>query len=151
MGSDLLRGTGALRVGPALADALALDRLAGRDAQPLLRVVAAFVPAGLLLALALREVAPAGRTGRAALAGLPAYAVLIAIGAASDAVTRSEPLSRHVAAQPGRAAAWLPALVFALCAYLVPDRARGPLHPHRPARRRMPPANGTPTAAQDTG
>lgn len=65
----LLRDAGALRSGPALRDALALDRLAGRDAQPLLRVLVAFVPAGLFVGLALRALTPLGRTARALIAG----------------------------------------------------------------------------------
>jgi hypothetical protein len=139
----LLRDVGALRSGPALPDALALERLAGRDAQPLLRVLAAFVPTGVAVAVALRAATGLGRAGRALLAGLPAYAVLITAGTASDAVTRSQPAALYVAAQPTRAAVWLPASIFALCAYALPDR-----RPRTAATHRAPTANRAPTQNQ---
>jgi hypothetical protein len=142
----LLRDVGALRAGPALAHALALERLAGRDAQPLLRMLAAFVPAGVVVAVALRAATRLGRAGRAVVAGLPAYAVLIAAGVASDAVTRSRPAAPYVAAQPARAAVWLPALIFAVCAYAVPDPRR-----RTAATRRAPAASRAPTQNQTSG
>jgi hypothetical protein len=132
----LLRDAGALRAGPVLPDALALERLAGGDGQPLLRVLGAFVPAGLCVALALRALTGLGRAGRALAAGLPAYVLLIVAGTASDAVTRSDPALRHVAAQPGRAAALVPALVLALCGAVVPDAGPRALRPWRPRRPR---------------
>ena len=134
----LLRDRGALRVGPVLPDALALERLAGRDGQPLLRVLAAFVPAGLFVALALRALTGLGRAGRALAAGLPAGVLLIVIGTASDAVTRSVAALPQLAAQPGRAAVLVPALVLALCAYAVPDPRRGGITSRRPRRPRPP-------------
>jgi hypothetical protein len=138
----LLRDVGALRAGPAVPHALALERLAGRDAEPLLRVLAAFVPAGLAVAVALRAATGLGRAGRALLAGLPAYAVLIAAGTASDAVIRSQPAVPYVAAQPARAAVWLPASIFAVCAYALPGRRRRTAATHRaPAANRAPTQN----------
>jgi hypothetical protein len=147
----LLRDTGALRAGPALHDALALDRLAGRDAQPLLRVIAAFVPAGLFVGLALRALTRLGRTARALLAGVPAYVLLGVIGTASDAVTRSAPAARYVGAQPMRAAVLVPALVLALCAYAMPGGGPRTRSPTALVRRRMPGAKRTPTPTQDAG
>ena len=137
----LLRGAGALRAGPVLPDALALERLAGADGQPLLRVLAAFVPAGLFVALGLRALTGLGRAGRALAAGLPAYALLVVAGTASDAVTRSDPALRHVAAQPGRAAVLVPALVLALCGACLPDAATRADRGRRPGR---PPAARAP-------
>jgi hypothetical protein len=142
----LLRDVGALRAGPSLPDALALERLAGRDAQPLLRVLVAFVPSGLVAAVALHAATSMGRAARALVAGLPAYALLIAAGTASDAVTRSRPAARYVAAQPARAAVWLPALILAACSYALPAR------PPRTASTRPAPAeNRAPTQNQATG
>jgi hypothetical protein len=147
----LLRDTGALRAGPVLRDALALDRLAGRDAQPLLRVLAAFVPAGLFVGLALRALTPFGRAGRALAAGVPAYVLLGVVGTASDAVSRSEPAARYVGAQPMRAAVFVPALVLALCAYAVPGRGAGRGRPQRSVTRRTPSVKSTPTPTQGVG
>jgi hypothetical protein len=120
----LLRDAQALRVGPALPDALALERLAGADAQPVLRVLAAFVPAGVVAGIAVRRLTRSGAAGRALLAGGPAYVLLMAIGLASDAITHSEPAGRYVAAQPLRAAVWLPALIVALCSASAPGMGR---------------------------
>lgn len=148
----LLRDSGPLRAGPVLRDALALDRLAGGDAQPLLRVLAAFVPAGVFVGLALRALTPLGRIARGVAAGLPAYVLLIVIGTASDAVTRSEPAARYVASQPMRAAVLIPAVVLALCAYAVPGRGPGigggPIR-RGVVRRRTPAAKRTPTPPQE--
>jgi hypothetical protein len=142
----VLRDVRAFEVGPALPDALALERLAGTDAQPLLRVLAAFVPAGLAVAVALRAATELGRARRAVVAGVPAYALLIVAGTASDAVTRSQPAARYVAAQPTRAAAWLPALILVICAYAVPAP-----RPRTGATHRAPAANRAPTQNQASG
>jgi hypothetical protein len=142
----LLRDVRVLDVGPVLPDALALERLAGRDAQPLLRILAAFVPAGFAVAFVLRAAAGLGRAGRAVVAGVSAYALLIAAGTASDAVTRSQPAIRYVAAQPARAAVWLPAVILAICAYAMPAR---PLR--RAATHRASAANRAPTQNQASG
>lgn len=151
----LLRDSDLLAAGPVLRDALALDRLAGGDAQPLLRVLAAFVPAGVFAGLALRALTPLGRTARALVAALPAYVLMGVIGTASDAVTRSEPAARYVAAQPLRAAVLVPALVVGVCAYAIPGRPAGHhdgrLLRQRLVRRRMPGAKRTPTPTQDVG
>jgi hypothetical protein len=152
----LLRDSRVLRAGPVLRDALALDRLAGGDAQPLFRVLAAFVPAGLFVGPALRTLTPSlGRTARALLAGVPAYVLLGVIGTASDAVTRSAPAARYVAAQPTRAAVLVPALVLALCAYAIPGRGAGPgsgpIGRQPSVTRHMPRAKGSPTRTQDMG
>ncbi len=116
----LLRHTGIVRMGPILHDALPLQRLAGDSGQPLLRVCAAWLPAGLLAGLALRAMGVRRPAVRAAVASISGLIVLLAAGAAADAVTASEPLRSHVLAQPGRAATWIAAGLMALGATLPP-------------------------------
>lgn len=108
-----LRGVGALDAGPVLHDALPLQRLAGQGDQPLLRLAAAWVPAGIAAGVVLAALTRLGRAGRAAVAAACALVVLFAAGAASDTVTASDPLSPHVAPQLGRAALWAATALFA--------------------------------------
>lgn len=120
----LLRRTGALAVGPRLVEALPLQRLAGGAAQPVGRVVAAWLPAGIFAGLALRAAGWTGRGARAAIAGAGSFALLVAAGAAADAITANEPLAQHWAAQPQRAATLLAAALVAIGAALVRAPAR---------------------------
>jgi len=119
----LLRDMGALGAGPRVPDALPLQRLAHGDAQPLLRLVAAWLPAGALAGWLLRALTP---VVRAALACACVLAFLLVAGAALDALTANEPVTRHLAAQPGRAATWIAAALVAI----------GSLTPGAPRRRR---------------
>jgi hypothetical protein len=106
---DLLRRAGALPGGPRLREALPLQRLAGSGAQPLARVVAAWLPAGLAGGAALYAAGIRGRAGRAAILGALSLVLLLAAGASSDAVTASEALRAHLAVQPHRLAVWVAA------------------------------------------
>ena len=112
---DVLRRAGALHgSGPKLREALALQRLAGGAAQPLGRFALAWLPAGsaggALLALAgMRR-----RIPRGALLFGGCAALLLALDAAADAITASEPLSSHLAAQPGRLSIWAAAALAGL-------------------------------------
>lgn len=120
----VIRDVAVLAVGPALSGALPLQRLAGGEAQPLLRFLAAWVPTGLAVGWALRRLAPAvGAWARAALAGVTAFVVLLVAGALSDAVTANETFSMHTSAQPGHTATWAAAIVLAGCAALAGSRA----------------------------
>ena len=119
----LIRTSHALAVGPSLTEALPLQRLAGQDDQPLLRVLVAWVPAGLLAAAGLAVLTRVGRGARAAVAGGACFAVLFLLGAESDAVTASDPLGPHVAPQLERPATWLAAVIFAACALIPRSRA----------------------------
>ena len=105
---DLLRRSGALTGGPRLREALPLQRLAGGAAQPLGRMAAAWLPAGLAGG-ALLSTLGMPRLARGALLSAGCAGLLLALGAAADAVTASEPLTAHLAAQPGRGAIWLAA------------------------------------------
>jgi hypothetical protein len=120
---DLLRRSGSLADGPRLREALPLQRLAGSAAQPLARVVAAWLPAGLAGGAALYFAGIRRRAVRAAVLGGLSFVLLLAAGASSDAVTASETLRGHVAAQPHRPAIWLAAGLVALGA-AVPGRLR---------------------------
>jgi hypothetical protein len=116
---ELLRRSGALAAGPRITGALPLDRLAGHDAQPLLRVLAAWIPAGLACGLAL---AGWSRLLRALLVAGGSFAIVFVAGALADAVTASDPLGSHVAAQWHHQATWLVPVVLAACA-VMPGRS----------------------------
>jgi hypothetical protein len=120
----LLRDSGTLAVGPALAEALPLQRLAGGAAQPLGRIAAAWLPAGLVAGLLLARVGFARRELRAALLFAGGAALLIVLGGVSDAITESDPLTSHMGAQPGRAAIWVAAALLAAGAALPRGRRR---------------------------
>jgi hypothetical protein len=120
----LLRDSGVLGGGPALAEALPLQRLAGDAAQPLGRIAAAWLPTGLVAGLLLARAGFAGRGLRAGLLFAGSAALLIVLSGVSDAITESDPLGSHMGAQPGRAAIWTAAALLALGAGL-PGRRRG--------------------------
>lgn len=109
----LLRDAGALGYGPDVAGALPLRQLARTDRQPLLRLAVAWLPAGVLVGVALRRagVPPAMRVG-----GTAAVAAvwLLPLGAVSDAVTVSGPLSTHLTPQLSRAGTWVGVTLMAL-------------------------------------
>jgi hypothetical protein len=120
----LLRGSGALAFGPALAEALPLQRLAGGAAQPLARIAAAWVPTGLVAGALLARAGFARRAVRAGLLFAGAAALLIVLSGVSDAITESDPLASHMGAQPGRAAIWTTAALLALGAAVPRGRRR---------------------------
>ena len=120
---DLLRRGGALADGPRLFEALPLQRLAGSASQPLARVVAAWLPAGLAGGAALYFAGVRSRAVRSAARGALSLVPLLLAGAAADAVTETEPIRPHLAAQPHRAVIWLAAGLVAIGA-AVPGRLR---------------------------
>jgi hypothetical protein len=120
-----LRHAGALKAGPRLADALPLQRLAGGAAQPLARVVAAWLPAGLVAGLGVGLVSRLRRPGRGLVVFALGLALVLAVAAASDSVTHSEPIRRHLHEQPHRAATWVAAGLMALGALVAPVIGRG--------------------------
>ena len=119
----LLRDASALAVGPSVPEALPLQRLAHGDAQPLLRLVVAWLPAGLVAGWLLRPVSP---VLRATIAFACVFAVLIVAGAALDGVTASETLMHHLGDQPSRAATWIAAGLVALGSLVIPSVPRQP-------------------------
>ena len=120
-----LRHVGLLKVGPRLADALPLQRLAGGAGQPLARVVVAWLPAGLVAGIGVGLVSRLRRPGRGLAVFVLALALVLVGAAASDSVTHSEPIRRHLDEQPHRMATWLAAGLMALGAALAPVIGRG--------------------------
>ncbi|HSD80849.1 MAG TPA: hypothetical protein VLB47_09310 [Solirubrobacteraceae bacterium] len=114
----LLRDVRGLAAGPRVRGALPLERLARHEAQPLLRVLAAWVPAALAAGVVLAWVTRLGGAGRAAVAAGTAFAVLFATGVASDAITASNPPGLYVASQLQHPALWLGTVVMAAGAAL---------------------------------
>ncbi|HZE04682.1 MAG TPA: hypothetical protein VE127_05625 [Solirubrobacteraceae bacterium] len=82
----VLRGLQWLDVGPRVADALPLLALASFDGQPLVRVIVAWLLAGVLVGVALVRVRP-GR--RALLTGVLGLLILLVAAQAADALTRN--------------------------------------------------------------
>jgi hypothetical protein len=122
----LLRHFTPLAAGPSLPDALPLQQLAGGDGQPLLRLVVVWALTGLAAGLGVAALSRLSRGARAALTGTATLVLLMATGAMSDSLTLNEPVSAHLAAQPGRAAIWLAAGLVALAALAIPSRRRAP-------------------------
>jgi hypothetical protein len=110
--------------GPAPAEALPLQRLAGGAAQPLWRMAAAWLPAGLVGGALLARAGFARRLPRAGLLLALGAVLLMALGGLSDAVTESDPLGAFMGAQPARAANWIAAALLALGAAVPRARRR---------------------------
>ena len=112
----------ALGIGPGIHGALPLEQLAGQDAQPLLHLVIAWVPAGFAAGLALATLTRLAPLARTASLAVLAAAVLLIAGAMSDAVAVNDPLSPHLAPQLSRAGTWIAVALFtggSLCAGFV--------------------------------
>jgi hypothetical protein len=120
-----LRHLHALSIGPRLTDALPLQRLAGGAAQPLGRVIAAWLPTGIAAGFALAVITRLGRPARAAVAFVTGLVFAIAIAASSDALTHNEPLRHHLREQPHRVATWVAAGLIALGTLVAPGTGRG--------------------------
>jgi hypothetical protein len=120
---ELLRRSGAFAAGPRISGALPLDRLAGHDGQPLVRVLAAWAPAGLACGAALYALTGWSRPARGLFVGIGSFAIVFATSAFADAVTASDPLGSHVSAQWHHEATWLVPLLLATCA-VMPGRSR---------------------------
>ncbi len=112
----LLRGEGTLGLGPRIPGALPLQQLAGGDAQPLVRMALAWIPAGLVAGLALGSLTRLRAAARAAVAALVSAVLLLLAGAVSDAVAVSAPLHAHLVPQLSRTGTWAAVTMFALAA-----------------------------------
>lgn len=119
----LLRHVAFLDAGPRVAGSLPLQQLAGEDAQPLLRLIIAWVPAGAAAAALLGGWAGLRPVATLLTVACVSAVLLVAMGAASDAAAISETVRSHVPAQFTRAGNWAAAGLFALGA-LVVTRAR---------------------------
>lgn len=100
-------------IGTSVPAALQLQRLAGTAAQPAGRLVVAWLPTGIAAGAVLVALGCRARWARALLAFAVSAVVLLALGAAADAITASEPLRAHLAQQPQRVAPWLAAALLA--------------------------------------
>lgn len=85
----LLRGAHLLHLGPRLAGSLPLQQLNGDAGQPVARVALAFASAGLAAGVLLGLLTRARVVAIAAAAGALAWVLLVAGGAASDAIASS--------------------------------------------------------------
>ena len=119
-----LRHVQVLKVGPRLTDALPLQRLAGGAAQPLGRVVVAWLSTGIATGFALAVLTHLGRVARAAVVFVLSLVAVLAVAAVSDSLTHNEPMRHHLHEQPHRAATWVAAALMAVGALLAPAIGR---------------------------
>jgi hypothetical protein len=121
----VLRGLHWLDVGPRIGDALPLLQLASFDAQPLLRVLVAWVLAGALTGVALSRVAP---NRRVAPAFVTALVLLLLAAQESNAVTRNLSFSSTVFSHSPGLGPVIEAVAFAFGCWLPrpADRGHGP-------------------------
>ena len=103
----LLREAGILDLPPRISRALALQQLAGDDAQPLARMAVAWIGSGVLIGAALPGISLLGRTARTLTFALASALVLFFIGAATDALTNNQLLSHHLVPALGEAGSWV--------------------------------------------
>lgn len=83
---DGLRGWGVLGIGPHVTDALPLRELAGEADQPLLRVLAGWIPTGVIAGVLLHARRPGPR---AALVGIPFFVLYVLAADAEHALARN--------------------------------------------------------------
>jgi peptidoglycan/LPS O-acetylase OafA/YrhL len=125
----LLRKGGLLDAGPPVSDALPLERLARADAQPLLRVLAAWLPAGAAAAACLMGPARLRPPTSVLATGLLGLLLLAVAGASSEAVENSEKVAPHLLPQLGR-----PGLIVAVAALLAGALVAARVSARRPSR-----------------
>src|SRR5436190_1085735 len=114
----LLRSGHLLGFGPRVPGSLELEKLASADAQPLARLVVAWVPAGLVLGLALGGLRPRSPWTRALAGGVAVFALLVLLGAVSDAVENSQSVGGRLGDQFGRAGPWVATGLVVMGTYL---------------------------------
>jgi hypothetical protein len=119
----LLRGVHGLAFGPHFQGALPLQQLAGGDTQPLGRMVAAWLPTGLALGMALTVLTRIPRWARATIAAVGAAILLLAAAAVSDAVAQNDAVRAHVSATFGYGGVWLSVALVALGVLVAPPWA----------------------------
>jgi len=114
--------------------ALPLQQLAGGDAQPLLRMVVAWLPAGIAVGVALGALTRMSRPARAALTALVSAVLLLAASAVSDAIAQNDAVHEHVSAAFSRQAIWLAVGLLTLGTLIAPRWAGGLDAPAAPTR-----------------
>ncbi len=131
----LIRRAGFLAIGPRVHDALPLQQLAGTDAQPLMHMVIAWVPAGFAAGVALMALTRLGAAARVISLTVLAAAVLLFAGGLSDSISVNDPLSPHLAPQLHRDGTWIAVALFGLGALGAGFTASPPDRGHeRPGR-----------------
>ena len=110
----LIRSEALLAIGPRIPGALPLQQLAGGEAQPLLRLALAWVPAGLIAGLAFGFLTGLGSGIRAGSLAALAGIVLLTAGAAADAIAITDPLGPHLLPQLTRVGTWIAVALFAV-------------------------------------
>ena len=120
----LLRDERVLASGPVLGGALPLEELAGAGGQPLLRMAVAWLPAGFAAGLALALCTRMRATFVALASGLAAFVILFLTTAASEAVSRNEHVSAHLAPALGRSGLWAATALVIIGALLAVGPAR---------------------------
>jgi hypothetical protein len=128
----LLRDSSALAAGPHLRGALPLEELADRGAQPLLRMLVAWLPAGFAAGLALTLGTRMHAASVAIASGVLAFAILFATTAASEAVIHNERLSAHLGPALARSGLW-GAVAFVIIGSLLAAAAAAARRARRPA------------------
>jgi hypothetical protein len=122
----LLRELHVLSLGPRLDGALPLQQLAGGDAQPLIRMLVAWLPAGVAAGVALEALTRFARPRRALLASLVSAALLLAASAVSDSVAQNDTVRSHISAAFSHGAVWLAVGLIALGVVIAPRWAERP-------------------------
>jgi hypothetical protein len=118
----VLRGLDWLSVGPSIHDSLPLLQLAGGDAQPLGRVVIAWLAAGLVAGVVLVRLP---RRRRGAVGAILGLVLLLLASQASFSVTRNVNFGHALFSRAPGLGPWLEAGLFAV-GCLLPGRALGP-------------------------
>lgn len=126
-----LRSLGWLSVGPGVPDSLPLLQLAGYDAQPLGRVLVAWLVAGGLAGVLLIRLP---RLPRLAIAGPLGIVLLLVASQASFALARNLRFSDVLWSRSPGAGPWVEGVVFAI-GCMVPGRLIGDLRLRRGERR----------------
>ena len=114
-----------LSLGPRLDGALPLQQLAGGDAQPLVRMLVAWLPAGVAAGFALDALTGLSRPLRVAVASLVSAALLPAAAAISDSIAQNDAVRAHVSAAFSLGAVWLAVGLMALGVVIAPRWAVG--------------------------
>jgi hypothetical protein len=122
----VLRGLRVLSSGPRLQGALPLEQLAGASAQPFVRMLVAWLPAGLVAGLVLAALTRLSRPLRAAAIAIPSAVLLLAASAASDAIAQNESFSQHVGPAFSRGGVWLAVALLAAGSLIAPPSADRP-------------------------
>ncbi|MBV9214147.1 MAG: hypothetical protein JOZ25_10945 [Actinobacteria bacterium] len=141
----LLDGAHLFALGPNQRGALPLEELARRGAQPLARMVVAWVPTGAAAAIALVRVARTRSRTAVVAVGVLAFAILFPTTAGSEALERNERLSAHVGHALGRPGVWV-AVVFAVIGSLAVAAAESWRRSDRGRAATAPPADGSEAA-----